>query len=120
MTHSDSQNHASPKPKNETSSKLLKETRRSRASKATFIRISTIKVIGRPVRPSLVRPGDSSTHRRRTRQMIDWENATLQQRIDQLRNQLAGFLVQMQELQSAVGQLEKRVNALENRPAVGS
>jgi polyhydroxyalkanoate synthesis regulator phasin len=52
--------------------------------------------------------------------MIDWENATLQQRIDQLRNQLAGFLVQMQELQSAVGQLEKRVNALENRPAVGS
>jgi polyhydroxyalkanoate synthesis regulator phasin len=33
---------------------------------------------------------------------------------------LTAVLSQIQELQGAISQLEKRVNALENRPAVGS
>jgi polyhydroxyalkanoate synthesis regulator phasin len=32
---------------------------------------------------------------------------------------LTGVLSQVQELQGAISELEKRVNALENRPAVG-
>jgi hypothetical protein len=58
--------------------------------------------------------------------MIDWERATLEQRIDQLRNemitrqQLSAVVAQIQELEGAIGQLQRRVNALENRPAVGS
>jgi outer membrane murein-binding lipoprotein Lpp len=49
--------------------------------------------------------------------MINWENATLEQKMDELRRDM---IAQVQELRAAISQLEKRVDALENRPAVGS
>jgi hypothetical protein len=58
----------------------------------------------------------------------NWDQMTVEE-LDFLRNalttfatkeNLTGVLSQIQELQGAVSQLEKRVNALENRPAVGS
>jgi outer membrane murein-binding lipoprotein Lpp len=49
--------------------------------------------------------------------MINWENATLEQKMDELRRDM---IAQVQELRAAISQLEKRVGALENRPAVGS
>jgi polyhydroxyalkanoate synthesis regulator phasin len=49
--------------------------------------------------------------------MNDWENATMEQKIDELRRDM---FAQFQELRAAISRLEKRVNALENRPAVGS
>jgi polyhydroxyalkanoate synthesis regulator phasin len=49
--------------------------------------------------------------------MIDWENATLEQKIDDIRRDM---IAQLQEMRAAISRLEKRVNALENRPAVGS
>jgi polyhydroxyalkanoate synthesis regulator phasin len=59
----------------------------------------------------------------------NWDQMTVDEKLDFLRNalttfatkeNLTGVLSQIQELQGAVSQLEKRVNALENRPAVGS
>jgi hypothetical protein len=54
---------------------------------------------------------------------------TVEEKLDFLRNALAtfatrqnltGLISQIHELQGVVSQLEKRVAALENRPAVGS
>ena len=59
----------------------------------------------------------------------NWDEMTDEERRDSLQNALAGFatkqslaevLAHIQELQGAISRLEKRVNALENRPAVGS
>jgi hypothetical protein len=59
----------------------------------------------------------------------NWDEMTGEQKLIFLRDSLGtfatrknltGILGQIQELQGAVSQLEKRVSALENRPAVGS
>jgi hypothetical protein len=59
----------------------------------------------------------------------NWDKMTVEERLEFLRNALAtfatrqnlsGLLSQIHELQGAVSQLEQRVIALENRPAVGS
>jgi polyhydroxyalkanoate synthesis regulator phasin len=59
----------------------------------------------------------------------NWNEMTDEQKLIFLKDSLGTFatkenltavLSQIQELQGAISQLEKRVNALENRPAVGS
>jgi hypothetical protein len=59
----------------------------------------------------------------------NWDLMTDHEKLDFLKealttvatkHSLTGVLSQVQELQAAISDLEKRVNALENRPAVGS
>jgi hypothetical protein len=58
--------------------------------------------------------------------MTDEGSATLEKRFDDLRKsavtqeQWTELLAQVQELKGSVGQLERRINAIENRPAVGT
>jgi hypothetical protein len=58
----------------------------------------------------------------------NWNEKTIEEKLDFLRDALAtsatrqsvtGISAQIQELQGAISQLEIRLNALENRPAVG-
>jgi hypothetical protein len=58
--------------------------------------------------------------------MTDEGKATLEMRFDDLRKsavtqeQWTELLAQVRELKASVGQLERRINAIENRPAVGT